>query len=125
MLTPPQIAMTRDYADMSDEERAAFSAEVEASIRERKAVQQKYGASFDDVTALLFRHDPIGINFDENTDEYEPETGTILPRLESCTLEPEAETIVLEEFRRWFGPLEPSKSKGAETPRRKFGRSGC
>jgi hypothetical protein len=34
---------------------------------------------FDSVSALLFRHDPIGIAFDnENTDEYDPETGTIL-----------------------------------------------
>jgi len=31
-----------------------------------------------------YRHDPIGINFEVNTDEYESEAGTILPKLRSC-----------------------------------------
>jgi hypothetical protein len=52
--------------------------------QERRQLRNMYGALYDDVAALLFRHDPIGINFDVNTDEYEPEVGTILPRLRSC-----------------------------------------
>jgi hypothetical protein len=50
----------------------------------------------------LFRYDPIGINFEENTDEYEPEVGTILPRLEYASTEQEAIKIIHEEFIKWF-----------------------
>jgi hypothetical protein len=67
------------------------------------AARQLYGALFDDVSAILYRHDPIGINFDTNTDEYDPEARTILPRLRHCTSVDEAVVIVHEEFQRWFG----------------------
>lgn len=74
-----------------------------AMINERKLLKQKYGALFESVAALLFDADPVGINFDENTDEYEPEAITILCRLTpSCTLQ-DVETIVHEEFCHWFG----------------------
>ena len=62
-----------------------------------------YGALFDDVAAVLFRHDPIGINFETNTDEYYPEARTILPRLRHCASADDAAAVVHEEFRRWFG----------------------
>ena len=45
----------------------------------------------------------MGINFDTNTDEYEPEAGTILPRLKSCQSESDVSRVVYEEFERWFG----------------------
>jgi hypothetical protein len=52
----------------------------------------------------LFSHDPIGINFGDtdNPDEYEPETGTILPRLAACTSSDEVLQVVHQEFVRWF-----------------------
>jgi hypothetical protein len=62
-----------------------------------------YGELFDKVAALLFRLDPIGINFDDNDDEYEPEAGTILPRLKACKSPDDALGVVHEEFVRWFG----------------------
>lgn len=62
-----------------------------------------YGPLFDDVSALLFRLDPIGINFDTNTDEYDPEARTILPRLSQCQSEADVLEVVVEEFHRWFG----------------------
>jgi len=51
----------------------------------------------------LFRHDPVGINFEVNTDEYNTETGTILPRLRSCGSPEDALRVVHQEFVRWFG----------------------
>jgi hypothetical protein len=39
----------------------------------------------------------------ENTDEYDPEAGTILPRLQSCKSSADALRAVHEEFVRWFG----------------------
>jgi hypothetical protein len=71
-------------------------------LRERRRLKAKYGEFFDALAALLFRHDPIGINFETNTDEYEPEEGTILPRLHACHSEGDAVRVVHEEFIRWF-----------------------
>ena len=66
-------------------------------------LKAKYGRLFHDVEALLFRHDPIGINSEINPDEYAPEVGTILPRLHECNSSEDVLTVVHEEFVRWFG----------------------
>ena len=69
----------------------------------RRQLKAQYGELFDVTAALLFRHDPVGINFETNTDEYEPEARTILPRLKDCHSEADVTRIVYEEFDRWFG----------------------
>ena len=56
------------------------------------------------VEALLFERDPIGINFEENTDEYRPEAETIVIRLRDAASDQDAARIVYEEFVRWFDP---------------------
>ena len=71
---------------------------------ENRRLRAEYGALFDDVAAILFRHDPIGINFEDNTDEYEPEARTILPRLKTCHSPGDVLTVVHEEFQQWFEP---------------------
>ena len=58
---------------------------------------------FNAVSALLYRKDPIGINFEDNPDEYDREAGTILPRLRGCQSEKDVLRVVHEEFVRWFG----------------------
>jgi len=63
------------------------------------------------VEALLFYEDPIGINFDTNTDEYLAEAQTIVIRLPEATSPDDVQRIVHEEFIRWFdrqlaGPAE-------------------
>jgi hypothetical protein len=50
----------------------------------RRRLKSEYGKLFDSAAVLLFRLDPKGINFEENTDEYEAEVETILPRLRDC-----------------------------------------
>ena len=70
---------------------------------ERRKLKAEYHDLFNSVTALLFRNDPIGISFDENTDEYELEARTILPRLRSCVSFTDVLLVVHEEFTRWFG----------------------
>lgn len=57
---------------------------------------------FEKITAALFEADPIGINFESNTDEYDSEAGTIIPRLSSCNSSTDVNQIVFEEFCRWF-----------------------
>lgn len=74
----------------------------EQILDERRRLKAEYGKLFDAISALLFRADPIGINFDENLDEYDPETGTILPRLKTCKSADDVLRVVHEEFVRWF-----------------------
>lgn len=62
------------------------------------------------IEELLFRHDPIGINLEHNTDEYRPEAETITRRLSEATTEHDLQRIIHEEFQHWFaasaGPVE-------------------
>lgn len=55
------------------------------------------------IEALLFEQDPIGINFESNTDEYRAEAESIVIRLSSAHDEADTATIVHEEFIAWFG----------------------
>jgi hypothetical protein len=73
-------------------------------IREaRRLLRKEYCELFDKTAAPLYRHDPIGINFDDNPDEYEPEAETILPRLRDCRSREDVVRVVHQEFSRWFG----------------------
>jgi len=76
----------------------------EQILEERRQLKAEYGGLFDVITALLFQHDPAGINFEVNPDEYQAETGTILPRLRSCTSSTDVARVVHEEFSHWFSP---------------------
>jgi hypothetical protein len=71
-------------------------------LEARRRLKAQYGALFDSMAALLYRHDPIGINFDDNKGEYEPEARTILRRLSSCRSVEDVLQVVHEEFVRWF-----------------------
>lgn len=77
---------------------------------ERDIIRAANPELFDRVTALLFRHDPMGINFESNTDEYEAETGTILRRMPAAATVADVERIVIEEFDRWFEPAEVDRT---------------
>jgi hypothetical protein len=72
---------------------------------ERRRLKAEHGELFNSMSAILFRYDPVCINFDYNTDEYEPETGTILSRLHTCQSEAEVLRVVHEEFVCWFDPV--------------------
>jgi hypothetical protein len=70
--------------------------------RSREALKRQYGAAFGRLSEILFTEDPVGISFDENTDEYDPEAGTILPRLGSCRSVDDVLRVVYEECLRGF-----------------------
>lgn len=80
-----------------------MSAERELGSDERERLTVEYPALYSSVLAALFADDPIGIKFGTNTDEYEPEVGTILPRLKGCHSAEDVQNVVYEEFARWFG----------------------
>ena|ERR1700734_4476869 len=66
------------------------------------ALRLQFGALFQEVSAALFAADPVCINLGGNTDEYDSETGTILPRLSDAHSADDVQVIVYEEFCRWF-----------------------
>ena len=75
------------------------------SVRsERKRLKAEYRELYQSLTDILASHDPIGLILDgPNTDEYEPEAGTILPRLKEAKSSNDVLQIVYEEFVDWFG----------------------
>lgn len=77
-----------------------------------KRLRSEYGELYDEILQILFRNDPIGINFEINTDEYEPEVSTILPRLMEARSVEDLHKIIHQEFVRWFGAdIAGSKAK--------------
>ena len=74
----------------------------EQIVEERIRLRAEYGEISDAISGLLFRSDPIGINFEVNLDEYQTEAGTILPRQKTCESADDILQVVHEEFVRWF-----------------------
>jgi hypothetical protein len=72
-------------------------------------LKAEYGDLFE---AVLFRHDPIGINFEDNLDEYYPEVETILPLLKTCHSVEDVMAAVHREFQRWFDPSLAGSKEG-------------
>jgi hypothetical protein len=69
-----------------------------------------------DLTALLYRHDPISLAAaGAPKDEYEPEVSTIIPRLKEAKNEDDVRRIVYEEFLHWFGGEETAGPASAYT----------
>lgn len=81
--------------------------QVQADLVLDKQTRQRLLSTQQDLVAsleaLLFRHDPVGINFENNTDEYRPEAETIVLRLPEAVTERDLDRIIREEFVRWFG----------------------
>ena len=98
---------------------AAMAINRDQILKQRRILRDKYGELYDRLTALLFRHDPIEINFEVNEDEYQIEVDTILPRLHKCHSRADVQEVIHEEFTRWFdaatvGPRERYADIAAE-----------
>ena len=65
---------------------------------DKTEIRESYRTLYAEVEEILFRCDPIGINLDENKDEYDPEVSTILPRLKDAQSESDVHKIIIEEF---------------------------
>ncbi len=55
-----------------------------------------------EVAALLYRHDPIGLAFGDNVDEYGPEAESIVADLPAAGSEDDVRALVHGVFVRWF-----------------------
>jgi len=80
--------------------------ELEGRRKQRRQMKSEHKELFAEVSAIFFRHDPIGINFETNTDEYEPETGTVLARLKEAGSARDLGRIIHEVFVLWFSPAD-------------------
>lgn len=71
---------------------------------DRRRLKQEYAQLFEDVSRIMVHHDQIGlISLGAPKDEYEPEVGTILPRLKEANSIDDVRRIIHQEFAFWFG----------------------
>jgi len=75
---------------------------VKEEIRKRKVLQEENPELFAEVAEILLKHDLIKIDYEVNPDEYEPEAGTIIPRLPDCSNAIEARKVIHAELVKWF-----------------------
>ena len=87
----------------SDELPPEVIASVNNARAARKRVQAQDPCFFAAVSSAMFQHDLIGINFTDNTDEYDAEAGTVIPRLSTCLNAEDVARVLREEFQKWFG----------------------
>ncbi len=77
--------------------------EAEQRRAARKRFQAQYRALYDEVLEILLQIDPLGVHQQDNTDEFVPETASILARLRDARSAEDVEQILHEELRRWYG----------------------
>jgi hypothetical protein len=79
--------------------------------------KESYRELYKQLVQILHRHDPIGLaRLGAPIDEYEPEVGTIIPRLESAANAQDVTRIIHEEFSRWFGAESTTGPQTAYAP---------
>jgi len=82
---------------------------VAAEQRKAQLVGQEHLVSY--LEELLFRYDPVGLNFEDNTDEYRAEAESICIRRHEALTPEDLQRVMHEEFVHWFddhlaGPLD-------------------
>lgn len=130
MTTPerPKRGWPSEAARRQDEERTRrhfldqglAPEKVEAILRKREATWHRFRrlheeserlraeqpGLFAEIHEIITRHDPMGIIFEDSPaaeTEYDPEVGTIIPRLSEAHTLDDVRRIVDDEFDRWFG----------------------
>jgi hypothetical protein len=68
----------------------------------RARLREKFGALFDTVAEILFRHDPMQLSMGFNQDEYYPEVDAILVRLEDSRSPLELRLAIWQVFKDLF-----------------------
>jgi hypothetical protein len=76
--------------------------ERDAILRRRKELRSEFGDLYDRVSAILFKEDPGGVNFEINPDEYESEVDMVLPRLPSCSSVADVQVVLYDVLLKMF-----------------------
>lgn len=71
-------------------------------VADRRALKARFGDLYAELEAKLFALDPIGINYEDNTDEYDPEVRPILTDIGGCKSSDEILRLVHQVFVRMF-----------------------
>jgi hypothetical protein len=77
-------------------------------------VRKEFGDLFDEVSGILFKHDPMGINFQHNTDEYDPEAAMVLERIGSAGTAADLRRLVHAVFMEMFNGCVPGTEESFE-----------
>jgi SAM-dependent methyltransferase len=85
--------------------------------QERERLRREQPQLFAELTEVLADHDPVGlVGIGAPRDEYEPEVGTIIPRLRGASDAGDVQSVLVEEFDSWFG-IDTPKMSAAEFER--------
>lgn len=91
---------------------------------DRTAALRRYDAFVSAVKVAIDSADPIGLlRIGTPSDEYEPEVGSIVPRVAKAADLPEVHRIIYEEFGRWFGVDTAGPLSAYEAPAREIWRA--
>ena len=82
--------------------REAKQARLANAKHHRDLWKSQYKDLFAEMSAAFFEIDPVGVNFDTNSDEYEFEVGSVLPRLMYAGSVSDVDEILKDEFSFWF-----------------------
>lgn len=83
----------------------------------RKVARQRFDKLRRAVADAINAADPLGLlEAGASRDEYEPEIGTILPRLADAQSADDVRRILHEEFVRWFGEHSAGAAAAYDTP---------
>ena len=102
------------------EVRTAKQSRFEQTVTQRDLV--------DAMSQILFRADPVGINFETNTDEYDAEAETIVIGLPNARRPEDVTALTHETFVQWFdaqvaGSIESLRRvRGLHLVRRRWSR---
>jgi hypothetical protein len=105
--SPEDVQWERIQAEV----RAAKQSRFEQTVTQRDLV--------DAVSQILFRADPVGINFETNTDEYDAEAETIVIGLPNAHCPEDVTALTHETFVQWFdaqlaGPIDRYSAVASE-----------
>jgi hypothetical protein len=64
--------------------------------------------SIRELSSVICRHDPVGINFGDNPDEYDPEARELATRLPQCKSRVDVEHALRAIIEEWFGETPPA-----------------
>jgi len=95
-------------------------AKAEEIGRRREELRSAYRVACEHVSSILLAEDPVGIDAQPHGDEYEPEAGTIVPRLRNSRSVDEVRRMVHEEFVAWFGVVTAGPSEKYQTIARRI-----
>ena len=96
------VRRTRVSQEDKDWERKKV--EIEAAKRQRFAQTATQRDLVTEVSRILFEADPIGINFESNTDEYDSEAETVVIGLAGARSADDVRSLTHEAFVQWFDP---------------------